>query len=164
MDNPYAPPTAEAEHSWVAPREDGYFQLAELTQRWLGAFLDQLFAALVAAPAVIGAVALEKSDSLIRATAAVTLLTLVPFGVYQFFLVARGQSLGKRIAKNRVVRLDGSAPGFVHGVLLRNWLFFGVSAFPGVGTIANFVDIGMIFRADRRTARDHLAGTRVIRS
>ena len=164
MVNPYAPPTVEAEHNWVAARGDDYFQPAELTQRWLGAFLDQLFAGFAAAPAVIVAIALEKSDSLIWATAAVTLITLVPFAAYQFYLVARGQSLGKRIAKTRVVRLDGSAPGFVHGVLLRNWLFFGVSALPGVGTIANLVDVGMIFRADRRTARDHIAGTRVIRS
>jgi uncharacterized RDD family membrane protein YckC len=154
----------EAEHSWGPPRGDGYYQLAELTQRWLGAFLDQIFFCFAVAPAVVVAIALDKSDSLIWATAAVTLVTIVPFGVYQFYLVARGQSLGKRIAKTRVVRLDGSAPGFLYGVVLRNWLFLCVAALPGLGTIAGLVDVGMIFRADRRTARDHIAGTRVIRS
>jgi len=42
----------------------------------------------------------------------------------QAVLVARtGQSLGKRMLGLRIVRPDGTLPGFVRGVLLRSWLF-----------------------------------------
>jgi uncharacterized RDD family membrane protein YckC len=159
--NPYAPPTVEEQHDWVRPQGEGYYQLADLGQRWLGLFVDQLLLGASAIPAVIAGALLDWKA---LGISAVVLVTVVPFAAYQFYLVAQGQSLGKRVAKTRVVRLDGSPPGFLHGVVLRNWLFSAVSAVPGIGSIAGLVDIVMIFRADRRTARDHVAGTRVIRS
>jgi uncharacterized RDD family membrane protein YckC len=159
--NPYAPPTLDAEHDRQVPPEDGYYQLAELSQRWLGLFLDQLLLFVSAAPALIAVVAFDLEGV---GVVLLSLVTVVPFAAYQYYLVARGQSLGKRIAKTRVVRLDGSPPGFLHGVVLRNWLFSAVTFVPGLGTIANLADVAMIFRADRRTVRDHVAGTRVIRS
>lgn len=158
--NPYAPPEVEeVQHSWVAPAGE-YQQLADLGQRWVGLFLDQMLLLAASGPAIIAAV-LEWGALGISAVAVVTLL---PFAVYQYYLVAQGQSLGKRIAKTRVVRLDGSPPGFLHGVVLRNWLFSALTFVPVLGSVANLADVGMVFRADRRTVRDHVAGTRVIRS
>lgn len=159
MVNPYAPPEVdEVEGNWTAASE--YVQLADLGQRWVGAFLDNLLLLAASVPAII-AFALEMKP---LGASAIALVTLGPFAVYQFHLVAQGQSLGKRIAKTRVVRLDGSKPGFLHGVLLRNWLFSCATLVPALGTVASLADIAMIFRADRRTVRDHVAGTRVIRS
>ena len=158
--NPYAPPEAEeVQHSWAAPASE-YQQLADLGQRWVGLFLDQMLLLAASGPAIIAAV-LEWE---VLGISAVALVTLLPFAVYQYYLVAQGQSLGKRIAKTRVVRLDGSPPGFLHGVVLRNWLFSALTFVPVLGSVANLADVGMIFRADRRTVRDHVAGTRVIRS
>ena len=166
MINPYAPPKVEAEHNWTAPRGD-QFELARLGQRLWGAVVDVLLLYLVLVPVgfVIGFMAKNSANGTgIWFAIAVALVSVVPFSGYQLYLVAQGQSLGKRVAKTRVVRLDGSAPGFVHGVLLRNILFLFVSAVPVVGSLASLVDVAMIFQFDRRTLRDHIAGTRVIQS
>jgi uncharacterized RDD family membrane protein YckC len=49
-------------------------------------------------------------------------ITLV-FGWQAYLGATRGQSIGKRIFGVKVVRADGSAPGFLRGVLLRSWAF-----------------------------------------
>lgn len=54
---------------------------------------------------------------------ALYLIAILPFFVYSLMmeLLANGQTVGKMVMRTRVVKLDGSAPGFV-GYLLR-WLF-----------------------------------------
>jgi len=156
--NPYAAPAADQEQEWAAP-EFGY-HLAGLGQRWLGAVLDQVFFVLSGVPT---AVVLLEFHWEILPTAAVALVTVGPLAVAQFYLVStQGQSLAKKVCKTRIVRLDGSAPGFLHGVVLRMWLFWAAAAIPGVGSVVGLVDALMIFRSDRRCAHDQIAGTRVI--
>jgi len=132
----------------------------------VGALVDGLLFYAAVTPATLVVVLMSKkgSESMLYVSAALTLVTVLPFAVYQFYLVAQGQSLGKRVAKTRVVRLDGSAPGFVHGVVLRNWLLLVVGVVPGIGGIISLVDLMMVFRTDRRSLRDHIASTRVIQS
>jgi uncharacterized RDD family membrane protein YckC len=78
-------------------------------------------------------------------------------------LTMRGQSLGKWMLGIRIVRYrDGALPGFVHAVLLRNWLMNVIGIIPLVGTVFPLVDLAFIFRADRRCLHDLIADTRVI--
>jgi uncharacterized RDD family membrane protein YckC len=77
-------------------------------------------------------------------------------------LSTRGQTIGKRAMKVRVVKLDGSAPGFVHAVLLRVIVNALPSAIPLIGSLYGLIDILFIFRADRRCIHDLIAGTRVV--
>jgi uncharacterized RDD family membrane protein YckC len=78
------------------------------------------------------------------------------------FLSTRGQTIGKRTMKIRIIRLDGSAPGFVHAVLLRVIVNALPSAIPIVGSLYGLIDILFIFRRDQRCIHDHIAGTRVV--
>jgi uncharacterized RDD family membrane protein YckC len=79
-------------------------------------------------------------------------------------LSTRGQTFAKGWFGIKVVRVDGSPAGFVHGVVLRNWIF-GVIAHPILSWIAllfRLVDGLLIFAEDRRCLRDYIASTRVI--
>lgn len=159
--NPYAPPAADREQQWGGYQAyiDAEFQLASLGARWWGAFIDNL---LLYASAIPTVVALYASDKNLILTGAVALLTALPFSAYQWYLIAtRGQSLGKRVARTRITRLDGSAPGFVNGVLIRSWI---VSVVASVFGPAALVDAVFVFRNDRRTVHDLMAGTRVIQA
>ncbi len=66
------------------------------------------------------------------------------------------------LVKTRIVRLDGSNPGFMYGVVMRGLVGHLPGLVPLVGYIYNLADIACIFKADRRTLRDMIAGTRVI--
>lgn len=98
-----------------------------------------------------------------------------------YLIATRGQTIGKRVARTRIVRVDGTPAGFLHGVALRNWLLAVpsyvalLSGYAGVSSIA--VTIGtalagwtiaasylLIFGPDRRCGHDYLAGTRVVRA
>jgi len=156
--NPYAAPVAELEPAWQTS-EFGY-RLANPGQRWIGAFLDQLFAILAAVPAIVAAAVFELGAFPV---AGIALVVLGPLAVIQFYSISTtGQSLGKKICKTRIVRLDGSPPGFLYGVVMRAWLFWAASAIPGIGSAIGLVDALLVFRADRRCLHDQVAGTRVI--
>jgi uncharacterized RDD family membrane protein YckC len=75
-------------------------------------------------------------------------------------VVQSGQSIAKKMFGMRIVRLDGSLPGFVNGVVLRSWVPGFISLFFG-GLFAT-ADALAIFGKERRCIHDHIAGTRVI--
>ncbi|MCO5170179.1 MAG: RDD family protein [Planctomycetes bacterium] len=79
-------------------------------------------------------------------------------------ITVSGQTIGKRWLGIRIVRLDGSLPGFVQGVILRNWIYFivGNPVLTWIALLFRFIDGVMIFGDDRRCLRDWLASTRVV--
>jgi len=89
-------------------------------------------------------------------------------GGWQLYLETKGQTLGKRLQRLRVVGPDGGQPGFVRGVLVRR------CAVPVIGVLVSFVlgpviallcvlaDPLFVFGATQRCLHDRLAGTRVI--
>ena len=158
--NPYAPPTELADRGldFAAPHPSVSFgPLATRLQRFLASLLDNVFAIVACAPAAVVAAALDASDDMI----AVALVGgFVVFALFQSVLIAQsGQSLAKKLLKIRIVRQDGSVPGFVQGVLVRYWLMMIMSA---VCNLAGLIDALLIFREDQRTLHDHMAGTNVI--
>jgi uncharacterized RDD family membrane protein YckC len=73
-----------------------------------------------------------------------------------------GQSIGKKIVGTRIVRLDGTLPGFGYGVAMRNWVPGFISNIPYVGFVFAIANILFIFGNERRCIHDHIAGTRVV--
>jgi uncharacterized RDD family membrane protein YckC len=84
--------------------------------------------------------------------------------VQMFLLARRGQSIGKLMLGLRIVRLDGSAPGFLHAFLLRSCAPFLIEQIPLLGLGFWIVDSCFVFRADRRCVHDLLADTRVVKA
>lgn len=101
----------------------------------------------------------------------ITLLAFFVIFIIQMVLLAtRGQTIGKIIMKIRIVDAQtGEHPGWARLILLRtivNGIIYGVlNAIPvagqGLGGLYFIIDSLFIFRADRRTIHDMIAGTRV---
>ncbi len=90
---------------------------------------------------------------------AVMFFPLLGFLIVQWNLIAtRGQTVGKMLLWIRIIRCDGGSPGFIQGVLLRNWLRLALSAIP----FFSLIDVMLIFTESRRCIHDYLAGTRVV--
>ncbi len=87
------------------------------------------------------------------------LIVLFVLAVQAYLVTVSGQTIGKKIVGIRIVKLDGSLPGFVNGVLLRGFIGkFALSFVPFYG----LVDILFIFREDRRCVHDLVGSTRVV--
>jgi len=166
--SPYLPPTANLEGAAVPA---GDLRAATAGSRLGAVLIDGL---LFLPAGIVGAVMsfamrpTPGSPPSAPGGAAIAVMALV--GVYVLalavvqivFLSTRGQSIGKRVMKIRIVKLDGSAPGFVHAVLLRAIVNALPSAIPFAGGVYALVDILFIFRQDQRCIHDHIAGTRVV--
>lgn len=93
--------------------------------------------------------------------------------VIQVVLIStRGQSIGKVALRLRVVKLDGSPAGIVHGWMLREAVMTIIGVFVGfvpmLGVVLrlglHLTDWCMIFRQDQRCLHDVLAGTKVVKA
>jgi hypothetical protein len=62
------------------------------------------------------------------------------------------------------IRLDGSRPGFLRGVVLRSWCGHLPALIPFAGQACLVLDALFVLRPDGRTLRDFIAGTRVVRN
>lgn len=163
--NPYAPPSASSDLYEGAP--DSELQiLAERGTRLGAAFLDGLLAIITMSPVFFsGAWSTRRGFDpgghlAMFGIAAVLFLGLMS---YQWYLIATlGQSLGKKWLSIKIVKLDGSPVGFVHGVLLRSWITGFLGAIPYIGGCISLVDVLMIFGNERRCLHDQIAGTKVI--
>lgn len=106
-------------------------------------------------------------------------LTLAALNWY--LITTRGQSIGKLVARTRIVQLDGSPTGFVHGVVLRSWtlavpgyLALAAQLLGAPQTVVTSISTPLgwlvtasfftIFGSERRCGHDYLAGTRVVRA
>ena len=177
--NPYSPEMSDAElmkrvqaenHVELADRNFEGFADASLVSRFCASFLDGLL--LVAAfalgfVAILGAtnLGLINEADLESGVGGLTALGLLYFPaliacVVQWNMIAtRGQTIGKFICCIRIVCMNGRLPGFVLGVVVRNWVRVLLSFIPFFALI----DILFIF-AGNRCLHDYMAGTRVVQS
>jgi uncharacterized RDD family membrane protein YckC len=155
--NPYAaplyepiqPPVRDANHAFLASRG----------ARFVARLLDNLLFSATVVPTAAALFFIEHVSKVWLVTGVIPFL----FTVYQCYLVTTsGQSVAKKWVGLRVVRLDGTPVDFVSGVVLREWVVFGVGLVPGIGMLARLADSVMIFGEDRRCLHDQLAGTKVI--
>ena len=154
-------------------------ELAERGTRLAAAFIDNAVALIACLPGflVLGASVLKSALSgqtgdveqlpPLQLMLGVGLLALAGLGlvvVQLWMLSSRGQTIGKRLLNIRIVRFsDHANPGFVRSVLLRAVVPALLGAVPGVGILFTLVDIGFIFRSDRRCLHDLLAETKVVK-
>jgi len=168
--SPYAPPKADVD-SGATPV--AALTLATARSRLAAKAID----ALVMLPTALGGIAFvtlaygpagEAPQTLGKGPISLLAASLVYFlaaAIYQMAkLSTRGQTVGKRAMKIRVVKRDGAQPGFVHAVLLRELVNVLPSAIPFIGRAYAIVDFLFVFRADRRCLHDLIAGTRVVRA
>jgi uncharacterized RDD family membrane protein YckC len=174
--NPYASPTAVMPGS--SPFQTNFsvvnMELAGRLERFCAQMIDGFLNLLAALPGgiliVVAVINAEQQNQdepgpLFFVGAALAMIGLLALNIYQWVLIARdGQSIGKRLMKVRIIKVDTrQPPGFVHGVLLRLWVNSILAGLPcGLGLVYSIVDLCFIFREDRRCVHDLLAQTVVV--
>jgi uncharacterized RDD family membrane protein YckC len=175
IENPYSAPATDP--TVVLPYT-GAPQLATLSQRFLGAVIDGLitFAVVFPLSLVIGFSAASNRRAVegpeqIAAALGGGLLHNILVGVLGFglfvaihwvFLKSTGQTIGKKVAKTRIVTLDGGKPTMGDLIGKRYAVMNLIGIIPLVGGIVSLVNILFIFRKDRRCLHDLIAGTQVV--
>jgi len=161
--DPYAPPSAHV----AAPLYDTGYEapLAERGSR----FVAQLLNGLVTLPGgiLIGmGIAFAEESSLQHfgiigsIAGAIYLIGLLVINLR--LLSSQGQSLGKKWARVRVVRLDGTPASLGRLIGLRYIVTTLLGMMPFVGGIFSLADLLFIFRGDRRCIHDLIADTKVV--
>ncbi len=174
--NPYQSPTASTPYLGAAMPPAGQ-PLASLGARFGGAMLDGVFTFLAMIPGGIffALAAANQPGGPPQPGNEVEVITqmagpmAIMYGgalvmaIVNWVLIAQsGQSLGKKIVGTRIVRLDGSLPGFGYGVAMRAWVPGVIGLIPWIGGLFSLVNILFIFGQDRRCIHDQIAGTRVV--
>lgn len=168
--NPYASPTGDVGGVLIRERPRFNWRVADVGSRFVGALIDGLcaFVAIIPSLIVLGVVAAvspnnEPADEAAVLFYGVMFLGLIILAVIQmYYITIDGQSLGKKVAKTRIILLNGKLPGFGAGVVLRAWVPQIIGAIPCVGHLFGLIDLIMIFPDQHRTLRDMIAGTIVV--
>lgn len=166
--NPYQAPASFVEDvdsgDPLAPADRGTRLAAAFLDALIGGFLVGLVAA-IAIPAMLGSRgnAMESLPLLIALFLLMGAGVLVPFIWNLVWLSRYGQTIGKRLLKIRIVRMDGTQAGLGRIFALRMLVPGILGAIPVLGPIFALVNICFIFRDDRRCIHDLLADTRVVK-
>ena len=160
MTNPYAPPEAavlDVVDSRVA------VPLADRGTRLVAVILDGIiFTAMVYLPVILAAAGASGENSSVDGLGLGLLLACVGFGVWAWltirYVLANGQSIGKRITGIKITRTDGSRASLGRIFWLRNVVNGLLSLIPLYGLI----DALFIFAETRQCLHDKIADTIVI--
>ena len=145
---------------------------ATLTSRFLAQLVDGCYQFASVMLGILSVFAAAKLGFVELPTSGQTSFELPMLFIFGFFplvasilqwnlIATRGQSIGKLVFCIRIVTMNGRLPGFLHGVLLRNWVrHLLATLIPFFGLI----DVLTIFGESRRCIHDYLAGTRVVQS
>ncbi|MBI3884673.1 MAG: RDD family protein [Opitutae bacterium] len=150
----------------VADADGATLELARRGTRLVAQLIDSMTALLFLLPAGIMLV-LEGGtlESIPPATSLVLLGCACALLILQGYLLTEyGQTVGKKLMEIRIVRwADEAKPGFTKAFLLRLLVPGLLGSVPLVGWIFTLVDVGFIFRSDRRCVHDLIAGTKVVK-
>jgi uncharacterized RDD family membrane protein YckC len=164
--HPYAPPVSGGELGAPELGLDGSDHiLAGRGTRLAAALIDGglMLAAALPGGILAGTMAIADSDAGLAAGIALMVVCILALAIYQMVLIStHGQSLAKRWMGIKIIKLDGSPCGFVHGVVLRSWVMALIGQVPFVGAVVGLVDPLLIFGDERRCLHDLIAGTKVI--
>ena len=168
QNNPYLNPYAAPESRILSPpplmQED---ELADRGMRLAAHFIDLGFYLAAIIPGVIIMVWADSTNDDVIANAGifVMLAGLSGFGVYNCVLLHRNaQTLGKKLMRIKIVRVDGSRAGLIRIFFLRGLPIGILNAIPLIGYIFALADPLMIFRNDQRCLHDLIADTIVIKA
>jgi uncharacterized RDD family membrane protein YckC len=145
---------------------NGQFRLATLSQRFVGAIIDGLISAAIIIPISfawgIYSTRVGHQLSLLE-TIGMGLAGYVIFlAIHWVFLNATGQTIGKKVAKTRIVTMDGQKPSMGNLAGKRYAFMNLVGIIPFIGGLLSIVNILFIFRKDRRCLHDLVGGTQVV--
>ena len=174
--NPYAPPVAMvadvSDHAGTEPR------LAERGTRLGASMIDGLVMLLLFAPVMLVGIGLGDLGGTADATPPAILVwaeahpvvsqivwgiagLVVFFAVNGYWLHTRGQSIGKRLLKIRIVRSSGER-ATLSRIFFARYLPNQVM-FPVIGMLYELIDILFIFRDSRQCLHDTIADTIVVK-
>lgn len=88
---------------------------------------------------------------------------IVFFAINYRFLIANGQTIGKKVLEIKIVDLDGNVPVFQPQLLIRYAVYVLPGQIPVVGTIFSLVNILFIFGKEKRCIHDLAAKTKVVK-
>ncbi len=177
--NPYAPPTATVAD--VGDHAGTERRLAERGTRLGASLIDTLVMLLLFAPAMFAGMASGGLGGSADATPPAMLVwaeahpllsqiiwgiagLLVFFAVNGYWLHTRGQSVGKRLLKIRIVRSNGERATLSRIVFARYLPTQAVSMVPLIGMLCALIDILFIFRDSRQCLHDTIADTIVVKN
>ena len=164
--NPYAPPTASLER----PAEESPEARVQLAGRWArlwGALIDSVLGLVITLPVMFATGFWERAMAQTVSFGETVLLGVVSLviflAIHGYLLANHGQTIGKRLARTRIVSVKT-------GEILSLWEVFGLrylpisvaGQIPVVGQFLVLVDTLFIFRNDKRCIHDLIAGTRVV--
>lgn len=162
------------------------FTLASPKTRIKARLLNYLFDVLLFLPSIILAIIINNSAQTSNAMRYTTLvfginiIAIIIFYIYQLILMCKyGQSLGKRICNIRVIKTDGSNPGFFGYCIRREFLYYFIincistifiynkDLFDLMSSVISFICFIICFimlfkHKQHRTLQDLLAKTLVI--
>ena len=166
FENPYSPPTTFAPISSLV--ESG--ELATLSERFAGAFIDGLIILPIVLPLAFGAglvIGSALGDSLITNLVASVVGGLIGISAFAalhgYLLATRGQTIGKVIMRTRIVNEAGNLLPFNDLFLKRYLIIMVISMIPYVGSLIVIVNALCVFRGNRKCLHDDFAGTKVIK-
>ncbi|MCA9264585.1 MAG: RDD family protein [Planctomycetales bacterium] len=177
LTNPYASPgeAKRPDFGKGASNTSGYFPehlLATRWQRFCGSIVDGLAYLGAGTPGFAGLMIMgasmengggggDAADFIMFAALLLAIggMLLAVCGNW-YFIAQRGQSYGKMVMNTRIVRtVDHELPGFLYGVVLRNWLPVAINQACGVFSL---VDACFVFGERRQCLHDLFASTQVI--
>lgn len=159
--NPYTAPLSR-------PASDAFakhYNLATRGDRLGGVIIDWLFGVACLVPGFVVAALSDSTNnpSLEPVAGLLVFIGMIAPAAIQWTLITRtSQSVGKRVVQTRIIQLDGSPPGFLHGVFLRSWVLGLTCMCYPVGGIVYLVDALAIFGEKRQCLHDMIASTLVI--
>ena len=166
--NPYSPPTTEAK-PYTSSQE---LQLASRMDRFAGAFIDGFISLVINIPLgivlgiVLALIGLDPEESI--AGNVVLWLASVVIGLGSFLLVngyllaSRGQTVGKMVVGTQIVSDEGQLVPIVPLILKRYAWIWILSIVPLVGGLIGLVNVLLIFRSNKKSLHDDVAGTKLI--
>ncbi|RVU86636.1 RDD family protein [Leucothrix sargassi] len=160
-DNVYATPDSTLKQDTITP------ELASRSDRFIAVFIDLLANLAVSLPFLYLTGYLEKARAgLVGPADVVTLFvfSLVVYAALHGYLLSKyGQTIGKRLLGIQIVDVNTNQIVSFAKVFTMRYLPTNVAIqVPVIGQLLLLIDALMIFRKNRRTLHDMIAGTKVV--
>ncbi len=167
--NPYAAPKSVV---LTAPATESELPLASRWYRLVASFVDSLILMVVLMPvqfltgtfekeaarqAAGGSVFAFNPENILWSAGSLALMIAINWS----FLL-NGQTIGKKVLKIRIDRIEGGACDRARIVTRRMLVMQVLYLIPVINFIFMIVDCLMIFRSNKRTLHDEIAGTKVV--
>ncbi|MCE3251871.1 MAG: hypothetical protein K0Q67_881 [Cellvibrio sp.] len=88
---------------------------------------------------------------------------IVFFAINYRYLIANGQTVGKKVLEIKIVDLNGNVPVFQPQLVIRYAVYMLPGQIPVVGQIFSIINILFIFGKEKRCIHDLVAKTKVVK-